>query len=360
MGGTIMGSALKALATLPLRLLLILLYLVSFRWLMDLIALVQRMLAVKRRGKHLEDDRRGRPLHCAPRCAVIPPSVYKRADPLIYSQGYLMEQGLAVTWDNPDIQLFKGGVPVSSSSLAPDTDYVIDATIYNNSTDAPAVGLPVDFTFMSFGVGAAQHAIGMQHVVLPIKGAPGHPAHAKQTWHTPAVPGHYCVTVRLIWPDDANPKNNLGQENTNVVAATSPAVFKFPVRNEDTIPKAVRMEGDAYQIPRRRDCDRKPDPKQSDRRHPEHRARGAFIPPSEEAADWTLARVRHDVASFPIPAGWTMDIEPSRFQLAAGAARDVTVTITPPNDFHGERSFNVNALHGADLLGGVTLRVTKA
>ena len=53
------------------------------------------------------------------------------------------EQGLAVTWNNPDIQLYENGVAVSSSSLKPNADYVIDATIYNNSTEAPAVGLPV-------------------------------------------------------------------------------------------------------------------------------------------------------------------------------------------------------------------------
>ena len=33
---------------------------------------------------------------------MIRPDVYRRADPMIYSQFYLMEQGLAVTWDNPD------------------------------------------------------------------------------------------------------------------------------------------------------------------------------------------------------------------------------------------------------------------
>src|SRR5262245_7504474 len=137
-----MTATLKALQRIIVRLLLILLYLILFRWLTDIIALIRDLLEFKARGKHLEDDRRGRPLHCTPRCAVVPPSVYKRADPLIYSQQYLMEQGLAVTWDNPDIQLFENGVPVSSNTLKPNTKYEIDATIYNNSLDAPAVGMP--------------------------------------------------------------------------------------------------------------------------------------------------------------------------------------------------------------------------
>ena len=81
---------------------------------------LRRICQLKGREKALGHSRRGRPLRCAPRCATIPPEVYKRADPLIYSQTYrtyLMEQGLAVTWDNPDIKLYDNGVPVSSSQL---------------------------------------------------------------------------------------------------------------------------------------------------------------------------------------------------------------------------------------------------
>jgi hypothetical protein len=52
-------------------------------------------------------------------------------------------------------------------------------------------------------------------------------------------------------------------------------------------------------------------------------------------------------------------IEPADFTLAPGATQNVTVTITPPDDFRGENPFNINALYGGDLLGGVTLIVTK-
>ena len=352
-------SVLRALLRLPLRLLLILLYVVLFRWVLDFIDIVRRLLAKRRRNENLRDDRRGRPLRCRPRCVVVPPAAYKRADPLIYSQQYLSEQGLAVTWNNPDIQLYENGVPVSSSALKPSTEYEIDATIWNNSLEAPAVGMPVQFAVQSFGVGAALTPVGTQVVDLPVKGAPGHPAHARQTWITPATPGHYCIKVRLVWADDANPKNNLGQENTNVGQATSPAVFEFEVRNEDTIRNRIHMKADAYRIPPKPPCDRKPDKKDSDRRHPEHRQLGTFVPPSERDADWTLARVHHDPAAYPIPAGWSVRIEPAEFVLAADATQAVRVTITPPDAFQGQQPFNVNAFYGDDLLGGVTLIVTK-
>ncbi|HEU4730018.1 MAG TPA: NEW3 domain-containing protein [Kofleriaceae bacterium] len=350
---------LRSILDFPRRLLQILVYLFALQWLTDGIGSIRRQCRAAQRGKQLRHVRRGQPLRCAPRCAVIPPEIYKRADPLIYSQYYLMEQGLAVTWDNPDIQLFENGLPIPSEQLKPDTDYDVVATIYNNSTDAPAVGLPVAFSFLSFGIGTVSHSIGTTKVDLPVKGAPGHPTLAKMTWHTPAVAGHYCLQVRLIWPDDANPKNNLGQENTNVGVAASPATFRFPVRNDDTIRKQIRLTADAYTIPQPIDCRQRPTKRDSDRRFPQLVRGGAFVPPTEQAADWTLARARHGRAAFPIPAGWKVDIEPAALELGPGDQREVTVVITPPDDFRGERPFNINATHGDGLLGGVTLQVRK-
>ncbi len=352
-------SVLRALVRLPLRILLILLYILLFRWVLDLIDIIRRLIAKRRRKEDLDDDRRGRPLRCRPRCVVVPPAAYKRADPLIYSQQYLAEQGLAVTWDNPDIQLYENGVPVSSNDLKPSTQYEIDARIWNNSLEAPAVGMPVEFAMQTFGVGAALTSIGTQVVDLPVKGAPGHPTHARQTWTTPDTPGHYCLKVRLVWADDANPRNNIGQENTNVRATASPAVAKFPVRNEDTIEKRIHMKADGYQLPPKTPCDRKPKKKDSDARHATHRQRGTYVPPSERDADWTLTRVRHDPDAYPIPDGWSVRIDPEEFLLAPGATQNVTVTIDPPADFEGRRPVNVNAFYGDDLLGGVTLIVTK-
>lgn len=344
----------RAIATLPGRLLLVLVYLFTIQWVSDLIAVCRRRLQVRRRGEELRDVRRGRPLHCSPRCAVVRPDVYKRPDPLIYSQSYLMEQGLAVTWDNPDIQLYEGGIPVPSSALKADTQYDIVATIYNNSTSAPAVGLHVEFSYLSFGIGTVRTPIGTAVVDLPVKGSPQHPAHAKAIWRTPQAAGHYCLQVKLIWPDDANPRNNLGQENTNVAVAASPAVFKFPVRNDDTVGKRIRMTADAYAIPSRMNCREVPRKKDSERRHRAQRRTDVFIPPSEAEADWVLARVRHGLP-FPIPEGWSVHIEPAGFELASGATQAVTVAITPPDTWRGERAFNINAMHGPILLGGVTL-----
>src|SRR6476620_11603867 len=52
-----------------------------------------------------------------PECQRIPADVYRRPDPMIYSQPYLTSLGLAVTWDNPDIHLEQNGVAIPSSDL---------------------------------------------------------------------------------------------------------------------------------------------------------------------------------------------------------------------------------------------------
>lgn len=354
-----MKQLIQALARAPLAVLRAALYLLTFRFISELWAWVRDMCARRTREKSLREIRRGRPLRCTPRCAVVRPEVYKRADPLIYSQGYLMEQGLAVTWDNPDIQLFDAGLPVPSTGLQAGKTYEVVARVHNNSTDAPAVGLPVKFSFRSFGVGAAMTDFGTDTIDLPVKGAPDHPARARMSWTTPSTPGHYCLLVELIWPDDANPKNNFGQENTDVGVAASPAAFKFVVRNEDTIEKRIHLTADSYAIPQRLHCDKRPTKEQSDRRHPEKRRRDVFVPPLEAEADWTLARVHHDPQAYPVPAGWSVQINPSAFALSPAASVDVFVNITPPDNFRGERPFNINAMHGGALLGGVTLAVRR-
>src|SRR6516162_6100669 len=84
------------------------------------------------------------------RCVPINNPAFVRPDPMIYDQYYLTSLGLAVTWDNPDIQLYSNGTPVSSSLLLPGTTYEVVAQIWNNSTDAPVVGMPVAFSFLEF------------------------------------------------------------------------------------------------------------------------------------------------------------------------------------------------------------------
>ena len=302
--------------------------------------------------------------HRYTRCQVIPPDVYKRPDPLIYCQSYLMSLGLAVTWDNPDIQLYELGsggslTPASSNDLKEDTDYEAWATIYNASNEAAAIGMPVDFSYLSFGIGTVSTAIGTTSVDLPVRGAPGHPATAKMLWHTPKAKGHYCLQVRLIWADDANPNNNLGQENTNVGTAHSPALFEFPVRNDNIVAEAIRLLVDAYVLPRPLDCN-----EITKEQFPLRQRAWETLNQDQRKdaiAQWCgrLAR-RHAAENFPVPKGWDVTLEPREFELPGGETRMVRASITPPDGFTGTQAININAVNAnGQPLGGVTLYVQR-
>jgi hypothetical protein len=285
----------------------------------------------------------------------IPSDVYKRPDPLIYSQQLLMSEGLAVTWDNPDIWLETvgpgdkpSGTTVSSHDLTADTDYFVIARVWNGSVEAPAINLPVHFSYLAFGIGTTSNPIGVAHVDLPAKGLSGCPAFAAMKWHTPVTAGHYCLQVRLVWPDDAEPSNNLGQENTNVKALNSPhAAFNFPVRNDSGLRRVFRFEADFYRISERPQCS------------PElPRALNPHLSVEEIARRRRMARAEHGRGAFATPPQWNIKFLPDHLELGSGEQQLVTVDVTAPDTFKGRQAINVNALTGERLAGGVTLYVT--
>jgi len=281
-------------------------------------------------------DRQGRGKVSTPRrCVPINEPAFVRPDPLIYDQYYLTSLGLSVTWDNPDIQLYLNGTPVSSSQLQPGTTYDVAAQIWNNSTDAPVVNMPVAFSFLEFGIGTVSVPIGSSRIDLGVKGGPNCPAVASMSWTTPTAPGHYCLQVQLQPADDTNPQNNLGQENTNVGTAHSPAVFAFTLRNDTELAHTYTFLVDSYTPGPPAPCESGGDP-EKDRRE---------------------RMARHERGSQPVPPGWQVTVDPEVPALAPGESADITVTATPPGGFDGNQTLNVNAFHEYGLAGGVTLTV---
>jgi hypothetical protein len=278
-------------------------------------------------------------------CTLIHEPAFVHPDPMIYSQFYFLALGFAVTWDNPDIQLFQDGVPVSSGLLQRDTEYEIVARIWNNSTEAPIQSLPVWFSVLSFGIGMRSDPIGSTAVDLGVKGGPNHPAFARMKWRTPDVDGHYCLQVFLDWLDDTNPFNNFGQENTNVGVLHSPALFDFVLRNATTETQTYRFETDSYAIPDTLPCGQTTGTTNSDQIDIRLRA----------------AHARHDRGSYPIPPGWNVAIVPDRVELSAGSQRSIQVSVDAPSNFRGRAPVNVHAFYGNGVLaGGVTLYVERS
>lgn len=267
-------------------------------------------------------------------CVPIDHPAFVRPDPLIYSQQYLMAKGLAVTWDNPDITLFRGGVPVSSADLEPATTYEVRARVWNNSLEAPVVGMPVRLSYLDFGVGTEPIPISSATVDVGVKGSPGQPGVVSMLWTTPATPGHYCLQVLLDPADDLDRSNNLGQENTDVAPAQSPAAFTFTLRNGTRRSRRYHFELDAYEIPRLPRC-----------RDGERDA----TPPSE----------RHGREHHPVPGGFAVQVEPPTPTIEPGAAVTIAVTVDPPAGFLGHQAINVNVFHEQGFAGGVTLTTVK-
>jgi hypothetical protein len=297
----------------------------------------------------------GTPKTSGPSSVRLPSTIYKRPDPLIYSQYYLMAHGFAVTWDNPDIWLTElptpSGtmVPVASHELLPNHTYRIHARIYNGSLEAPAVGLPVFFSFLTFGIGIVPTLIGVVAINLPVRGAIGHPQEAFHDWLTPATAGHYCIQVGLFWPDDAEPANNLGQENVDVKKLASPATFQFALRNDAPIPRHFRLEVDSYPPPVPPPCPEEPEPDPGSRG-------GTFVPLRRGVDVARLATHRRD--AHPLPENWSVVFSPGpELLLRGGEQVDITATVTVPTTLPEPRPVNVNAFADGVLAGGVTLFV---
>jgi hypothetical protein len=286
-------------------------------------------------------------------CAHVAHPAFKRPDPMIYDQYYLMSLGLAVSWQNPDIQILHNGVPVSSAyDLQTSTTYTIKATIYNASTEGIVYNMPVVFSYLSFGIETKSNLIPgpSPTVTLGVKGTPEAVAVAEMDWTTPSTPGHYCVQVSFSWFDDLNPFNNLGQENTRVLQAASPAQIVFQLRNSARVRREFRFELDMFQIPPQPPC---PDTRGTGRAG-KNRGRGGKANVTE------AVRQRNSRANNPLPAGWAVVFSPTNPVLDPDEEITVTGTISPPDTFHGTLPVNVHAFSGAALIGGMTMIVNRA
>ncbi len=297
-------------------------------------------------------------------CLKLPPVVHKRADPLIYDQYWLMSQGLSVTWDNPDIDILSNGAVVNPWELVAGTEYQVRVRVWNGSYDAPAIGLPVVLSFLSFGVGAARTMVGVRLTDLGAKGTSQCPAFANFTWRTPDTEGHYCLQAFLDWPDDANPGNNLGQKNTQVGKAASPANFQFDAHNDAGVRRRFHFEADLYALPKLPACADQPPPP-AETREAIVRPRG----PSrlrESRARWDAARASQGQGRYPVTDKWRVTIEPNDIVIAAGDTVPIRVAVEPLDPaFAGRQAVNIHGFAIGDTgrrlpVGGVTLLVERA
>ena len=302
-----------------------------------LLAIIRLLRGCLGRGRDDRPERTGEPADSG----FVPEHAIRQADPLVYSQKWLVEHGLAVTWQNPDFRIEAvgaPGVPVASWSLQPDTDYRVLVNVWNGSTSGPAVDVGVQLSYLDFGIGGVSVPVGVTAVDLPVKGAAGTPVVAHVDWRTPSTPGHYCLQALLVWPYDSEPGNNLGQHNVEVAPFNSPvARFVVPVRNTGRWPIAVRLGVDGYELPAPEPCP----------------------PPGREPADRRKrTRERHGADRHQLEEGWRVEFEGVDDDVVAldpGESREVSVVLMAPDGFTGRRAINVQGWDDNGLVGGVTL-----
>jgi hypothetical protein len=190
------------------------------------------------------------------KCGEIPPNVKRKPDPCLYDQFYLQSLGYAVTWDNPDIWVtLPDGTLVNSYDLLADTDYLLNAQIHDASFD-PALATQVRCFYRPWSFNSPDripielNPDGTQRVVI-LHIPPWSQKIAQFHWHTPKALGHYCLQVECYHPDDKNPNNNLGQENTQVVGGKAGQMLHVEARlfNRVETARRIRIEADQYRIP---------------------------------------------------------------------------------------------------------------
>jgi hypothetical protein len=275
-------------------------------------------------------------------CVYIPDRIIHKPDPCIYSQFYLMQLGQPVTWENPDVALFLGGVKQYTYDLTVDTEYDVRVTVHNASPDKLAPSTRVEVRWVEFGAGG-QVRTPIDTLLTDVPVYPG-TSMVGTKWRTPATPGHYCIEVEVFHPDDGNIANNRGWNNTQVKTATS--AVRTPVRiynqalpyrtaaarlrdleptgGREVPPELVRVMVDSYTF---------------------HDAYGKKVEPARMFAQR--------------PPAWPAQVEPATFHFAENEAyRDVLLVVEAPDTAGMREAFNVSAWQGMRPIGGVTVTVT--
>lgn len=346
-------------------------------------------------------------------CVRFPGHLIRKPDPCIYSQFLLMQLNQPVTWDSPDVRILLGGVEHDSYNLTAGTQYTLEIIVHNSSREKPADGTAVHVRWIDFGAGGqTRHDIATLSTNVPIW--PG-TAVVATNWRTPDTPGHYCIEVELAHPEDGNPANNRGWNNTQVYAANSPV--HRAVRIFNRYPKGcppIREGGGPYLRPERvlwgwgvlgaltgfllhRFA---PQDWSVTARVGFMAAAGyaalavaGFIsewlynqvkrnrldregqrPPKVERISCNLVEMDVDSYEFTDKIGkdfdpdsafqgkapvWPARVEPSRFLFADNEAyRDVELIVDAPDGPGPDGVFNVNVRQGGVPAGGVTVRIT--
>ena len=226
-------------------------------------------------------------------CCLRPDKPPKRPDPGIYSQVERFAAGVPPTWDSPDI--------TTNLSGRTTLDENVRVTVRNYSPDAPALNTQVQLEYSRFGIGFGRNLLG----ILPVNLNKAGVVLEEQIleFYLPTTIrdqfGNISVFVTVSHPKDRNARNNEGEQAWSASAATagSTATFDFELHN-------ALASSSTFDL-------------------------------------------------LTLEADWSATLSDSQVVLVPGQTRNVTLSVQVPADASGSQRFNIVALVGGGLYGGL-------
>ncbi|MCW8825928.1 MAG: hypothetical protein OQK78_05835 [Gammaproteobacteria bacterium] len=216
----------------------------------------------------------------------------KRPDPSQYSQMERFNSGQGISYDSPDIITNQ-----HNSGLWPS----IDVTVRNLSADAPAVGVHVRLDYSRYGIGFPMSELFSMSVDLNRSGVNG--AEKKLSYPTPQWlrDEHQNIAVRatISHPHDRKNTNNIGEQaySGSRVEKGTTATFDFDIYNSTG-------SGNTFVL---------------------------YVQESD----------------------WNAQLSETHVQLMPGQSKTITLSLQVPQNETNNKSFNVIAMVGNRLYGGI-------
>jgi len=215
------------------------------------------------------------------------------------------------TWDNPCFTIYnENGDIIQPNELQQLGSYNVCVTVYNQG-DGDATYTEVSLSYSRFGGGLSWKESGVDYIAIPS----GESRQVNISF-SPVLEGPYCLKVKIYDAGDENERNNVGQENINVLRLASPGESNLFVG-----------------IP--------PDKIQS------------------AGAEYVCLIVRQLGSYIDV---WNASIlDYSSQTMSSGTNESVTLQIDPVLDVQEEgwRMFSVDMYVNGELVGGVSINATK-
>ncbi len=216
----------------------------------------------------------------------------------------------------------------------------------------------VKFYQRDYGAGAVPQFIGATNIpVVQVRGLP--PTETRLKWKTPPTGGHYCILVRIVCPDDANPFNNEGQKNLtvrNAIAGTA-LDYVFPIHNPFDRPISFRLRAALYRLPVRHTEASTDTPltRGDSKIAPVNYLNDiTFRPLASQAATRALESNRY--GNFPLPQEWAPNF-PETVVVPSGGSESVHLHLALPAGLAAGAypvSIYAETTEGGQPYGGVT------